>query len=312
MAIRKKIAAGAAVCVLFGNMMNVSAAEPYSNDCARALIENQQESLVIDVEAYKAAYDDLAKAFGNDKYAYVNHYLTIGVFEGRMKGVLFDPIMYTESYGDVKDAYGYDISSIVEHYIKFGMKENRTQGTAQGYSDIAAAEKAGVLGSDVRREGSGSMQTPGADTAGSVQTNDGSRTVYADTEKGSPVNDTPTAAIGLNSDNGVNVVDTVKGNGNAAQVDNSAAVSQNNAPVSNNNGYHHTTSIYDNDESTLLRVEYYDDNNQLIKYSSVTGFDSNTNSYMENIYHYDEATNSSVLERTDIYENGVLSSTQIP
>lgn len=293
MKLKKGITAAAAVCLLVGNVMNVSAAEPISNKSVSALIENRQDNLIIDVEAYKAAYPDLAKAFGDDAYAYLNHYLTVGVYEGRTKGVLFDPLAYAESYGDVKAAFGYDIASIVEHYVNHGITENRMQGTAYGYNDIASAKRAGavVQNPSVLKSTAGRVTASRTDEANSAH-------VYNSASDNGTHSGSDSSAAVNNSANSYNTSET----GNNLQ---SSSATASVSPVKD---YHHTTSIYDNDEKTLLRVEYYDDNNQLIKYSSVTNFDSNTNSYTENIYHYDESTNSSVLERTDKYENGSLSS----
>lgn len=75
------------------------------------------------------------------------------------------------------------------------------------------------------------------------------------------------------------------------------------APVSSSAT--HTTSIYQ-DESTLLRKEYYNENNQLYEYSDVHDYNHETKSYTENIYRYDEETGQEILVRTDVYENGVL------
>ncbi len=69
--------------------------------------------------------------------------------------------------------------------------------------------------------------------------------------------------------------------------------------------YDRTTSIYANDNVTLLRVEYYV-NNKLTYYSSVEQFDASTKSYVEKIYQYDDATNTQILVRTDVYSNGNL------
>lgn len=329
MKLKKGIVVGAVVCLLLGNVMNVSAAEAYPNGYAKVLVKNQQDNLIIDVEAYKAAYDDLAKAFGDDSYAYVNHYLTIGVYEGRTKGVLFDPLLYVESYSDVKAAFGYNISSIVEHYIKYGIKENRTLGTAQGYSDIAAAEQAGVQSTKIPRSINntavvGGAVNPVATDGGYVNSSNAASYNVFDQNDVLVNNEIPADSL-VNMDNAAGTSDSLVNNNVASVVNNNAAsVVNNSVPVVSNDAavyedsssvsdqkdYHHTTSIYDNDEKTLLRVEYYDDNNQLIKYSSVTDFDSDTNSYKENIYHYDKETESSVLERTDVYENGTLSSSE--
>lgn len=311
MKFKQGITVGAAVCLLLGSVMNVSAAEQYSDKYVSTLIKNQQESLIIDVEAYKAAYDDLAKSFGDDSYAYVNHYLTVGVYEGRTKGVLFDPLVYAESYSDVKQAYGHDITSIVEHYLKFGIVEKRTQGTAQGYADIAAAERAGVLSTSVNREVNG-----GTSTEWSANVNNNNAVNYNVPVADVSVNENNTAAVvSVSGSSAVNASDGNTNNyvssnvysNNVPEVANQAADSGNSSPAATNNSYHHTTSIYDNDEKTLLRVEYYNDNNQLINYSVVTNFDSNTNSYTETIYD-----SNCVLERTDVYENGSLSSTETP
>ena len=93
---------------------------------------------VLDVEEYKNGHPDLQRAFGNDTTAYVNHWLTIGVREGRTKGVLFDPIAYAAAYPDIAAVYGNDINGIIEHYVAIGKNEGRTQGTAAGFRDIEA------------------------------------------------------------------------------------------------------------------------------------------------------------------------------
>lgn len=298
MHLKKEIAASAAALLLMGSVMNVSAAELPSNDYINTLIKNNQESLIIDVEAYKAAYADLAQAFGDDSYAYVNHYLTMGVYEGRTKGILFDPLVYAESYGDVKQAYGYDISAIVKHYVNFGIKENRTQGTANGYADIAAAEEAGVQNTKIQRV---------SDSNSAYSNNVVSNNAGSDNSNAAVNN-----AGGDSSSPAGNIADSGSGNssgGNTGSSNISAAASASVNTGSNNPGYSfdydRTTTIYKND-GTLWRVEYYDENNKLTHYSDVTNYDSNTNSYTENIYHYDNETNTQILDRTDTYENGSL------
>lgn len=84
--------------------------------------------------------------------------------------------------------------------------------------------------------------------------------------------------------------------------------------VSADNGpkYDHTTSIYTNDESTLLRVEYYDENNKLFEYSSVDNYDKDTNSYTETVYKWDYENDTQVTVRTDTYVNGELTSSDRP
>lgn len=69
--------------------------------------------------------------------------------------------------------------------------------------------------------------------------------------------------------------------------------------------YDRTTTIYANDNITLLRVEYYK-NNKLTYYSVVEQFDANTKSYVEKIYKCNHETNIDTLIRTDVYVNGNL------
>ena len=69
--------------------------------------------------------------------------------------------------------------------------------------------------------------------------------------------------------------------------------------------YDRTTSIYANDNITLLRVEYYK-NNKLTYYSVVEQFDAETKSYIEKIYQCNRVTNINPLIRTDVYANGNL------
>lgn len=302
MKIKNVIAMGAAVVLVAGSALNVSAAEKISSADLNALKESGKVSLIIDVDAYKAAYSDLKEAFGDDEDAYIKHYLTVGVYEGRTKGVLFDPIAYAEAYGDVKQAFGSNISAIVNHYVTFGAAENRTLGTSNGYSDIAIAEKKGaaisrssIISSKISNGGGSSYADLVAEYIGSAA--DGS-------ESGNALSSS--FASTLNSNSVAAVSSPAAGNIPAAS--NSAVGS---SSAGTNQSYHHTTSIYeDNAKTTLLRVEYYDENNNLTHYSDVTYTDNSTNSYTENIYHWDEEKNEEVLDRTDTYVNGELSSSE--
>lgn len=69
--------------------------------------------------------------------------------------------------------------------------------------------------------------------------------------------------------------------------------------------YDRTTTIYANDNITLLRVEYYL-NNKLTYYSVVEQFDATTKSYIEKIYKCNLETNINPLVCTREYKNGNL------
>lgn len=308
MNLKKTIAVSMAAVALFSSALNVSAAEITSGNYVKALKADQKEELIINVDAYKAAYSDLEAAFGNDRDAYVKHYLTFGVYEGRTKGVLFDPLTYAAAYSDVKAACGDDIFAIVNHYVNYGVVENRTLGTAKGYDDIASAVKNGAwnpnIASNVNRAGSYYNYVVGSN-AENAQTviNAGNVPVSADyTDVVANIN-----FGGSTGDSGYKHASAENSYVNPApSVDYSSSESSDNS-----SWYDHTTSIYTDDRSTLVRVEYYDENNNLIKYSDVTDYDSSTNSYTENIYSYDEEKGE-VHERTDTYVNGSLSSSEEP
>lgn len=308
MKIKNVIAMGAAVVLVAGSALNVSAAEKLSSADLNALKESGKISLIIDVDAYKAAYGDLKEAFGDNEDAYIEHYLTVGVYEGRTKGVLFDPIVYAEAYGDVKQAFGNNISAIVNHYVTFGVAENRTIGTSNGYVDIATAEKKGAA---ISRSSivSSKISNGGGSYADLVAEYNGS------------------AADGSGSSNAINssLANLANGSSPAASYAGGPAASYAGSPAASNGSsatgsssaagssqsYHHTTSIYeDNEKNTLLRVEYYDENNNLTHYSDVEYTDKDTNSYKENIYHWDEEKGEEVLDRTNTYVNGTLSSSE--
>lgn len=288
MHIKKVIITGAAVAMFAGSLLNVSAAESSNGAYVKALKESGKEKLIIDVAAYRAAYSDLDEAFGDNEDAYIMHYLTAGVFEGRTKGVLFNPLAYAAAYGDISAAFGDDISAIVDHYVTFGVAENRTLGTANGYEDIAAAQKAETLRSAAPGNSYNTNAAPGNNGAGAAES----------TSSNVP-------AVGNDGDDAAGS----ESNNSAATANSGNAGSASN--TGNTQSYGHITRIYsDSSHSVLIRVEYYDDANRLCEYSDVENYDAASNSYTEKVYRYDEATNGEVLLRTDTYVNGVLVSSR--
>lgn len=337
MKFKKAIVAGTVAAAFIGSVLNVSAAEMTTKDYMNVLKKDGKESLIIDVEAYKAAYGDLAAAFGDDWGAYIEHYLTFGVYEGRMEGALFDPLTYAAAYGDIKAAYGDNIPAIANHYKTVGITENRTIGTANGYADIATAEKAGAVvsaprvNSPVNVAVNSGTEAKGENTvnngnvneanngAGVVNNNNGSAASNGTGagQNNSAVN-TGSAGNSANTDNGnSNSVNNANVNSSTVSVNTDAGNANNNVAavnpsVNNGNNYQHVTSIYHDDGETLWRKEYYDENNKLSEYSSVTDVDNSTNSYTENVYKWDDEKDEEVLQRTDTYVNGELVSSERP
>ncbi len=91
------------------------------------------EKLVFDYEYYKAAYPDLAAAFGNDESAYYNHYLTHGIVEGRSGSAEFNAISYRGRYPDLNAAFGDNWSAYLDHYITKGRAEGRDASASSLY-----------------------------------------------------------------------------------------------------------------------------------------------------------------------------------
>ena len=82
---------------------------------------------------YADRYSDLKDAFGYDRGALYNHYLTCGINEGRVANFLgtegtierFDYMDYADRYSDLQAAFGYDRDALYNHYITCGINEGR-------------------------------------------------------------------------------------------------------------------------------------------------------------------------------------------
>lgn len=174
MKFRRVIALSTMAVMAAGMTLNVSAAPSSVNKYVNQLKKSGQIDLILDVEAYREAYSDLEEAFGDDRDAYIKHYLTTGVYERRFKGVLFDPLAYAEGYSDIKDAFGEDVFAAVTHYLNYGITENRTVGTAAGYEDIAAAVENGAVpvSGEIQETGEGHPANAAVPQAAVVQTAD--------------------------------------------------------------------------------------------------------------------------------------------
>ncbi len=125
-------------------------------------------SSIFDYNYYKNQYSDLQKAFGEDESAYLNHFATFGLSEGRTakadfassdydsfqdsiapiwaqvksgkagsstkNGVdyskVYDYIYYAYYDGDVSTAMKYDPAGMLNHFVVFGMQEQRQASTS--------------------------------------------------------------------------------------------------------------------------------------------------------------------------------------
>ena len=324
MNVKKSLAASTAALVLIGSVLPASAAG-IDAGYVKALKENGTADLILNVDAYRAAYPDLDAAFGDDTNAYIMHYLTAGMYEGRTMGVLFSPLAYAEAYSDIKEAFGDDISAVVNHYVTFGIAENRTAGTAGIYADLAEAQRETAAGAPVdvgnpvgehitciynngalvRREfydANNRLFQYSVVTDYNGAANSYTETVYSSNDVlvrvDKYVNGVRVSTTGSNTTTGSST--TTGGN---TTTGGSSATGSSTTTGGNNSSGEHITCIYAN--GALVRREFYDANNRLFQFSEVTDYDSATNSYTETIYSSDD-----VLVRVDTYVNGALVSSQ--
>ena len=89
---------------------------------------NQSDySPVFDANYYYNTYEDLQQNIGNDPAALLNHFITIGMKEGRSGNALFNVKAYMNNNLDLLPVYGAkDLSGYYYHYITCGRQEGRS------------------------------------------------------------------------------------------------------------------------------------------------------------------------------------------
>lgn len=92
---------------------------------------------VLSTDYYANKYSDLKAAYGEDKDAYVAHFLTNGAKEGRIMNPILDVAAYRKAYADLEAAFGDDWDAYVNHYLTTGIKEGRVTGVLFDLVDYA-------------------------------------------------------------------------------------------------------------------------------------------------------------------------------
>ena len=75
-------------------------------------------------EHYKK-FEDLKKAFGDNKEAYFKHFCQYGMKEGRIAKSSFNVKKYKNRYEDLRKNYGSNLMEYYKHYCLWGKKEGR-------------------------------------------------------------------------------------------------------------------------------------------------------------------------------------------
>lgn len=87
--------------------------------------EEKAYAAVYDYRFYRDNNADLQAAFGDDRSAYLNHFLTAGMAEGRQASAEFDVHVYRANNPDLNAAFGNNLSAYYTHYIETGKTEGR-------------------------------------------------------------------------------------------------------------------------------------------------------------------------------------------
>lgn len=87
---------------------------------------------VFDAEYYANSYADLKAVYGNNEEALFQHYITLGLKEGRVASPVFDIVAYRNGYADLQAVFGDNWDAYADHYLTVGKAEGRTIGVRTG------------------------------------------------------------------------------------------------------------------------------------------------------------------------------------
>lgn len=101
-------------------------------------------SAIYNYQYYKSHWSDLERSFGDNREAYLNHFLTCGMHEGRQACEEFNYNYYYARYADLRQAFGADKAQYYMHYLKCGKAEKRDARTDPKVdpSDLPTPEEA--------------------------------------------------------------------------------------------------------------------------------------------------------------------------
>lgn len=129
------------------------AAEPIPEDISEGVLKTYYEN-TFDADTYAKKNTDLTGIINDSSDAYLDHYLSCGISEGRRTGnfdcvafvwnnrewfrehglekgnPFFNAEKYRKNNPDLDVAYGNDMQAYVEHYITFGITEGRSSESA--------------------------------------------------------------------------------------------------------------------------------------------------------------------------------------
>jgi len=98
-------------------------------DMARFRPLQPDDPIVFNADYYLDEYPDLRKILGNDVNAAHDHWLNVGIAEGRHASRQFDSQWYVDLYSDLKAAFGDDHVAALEHFLQQGLPYEGRRGS---------------------------------------------------------------------------------------------------------------------------------------------------------------------------------------
>lgn len=83
----------------------------------QAVYQGVDYTPVFSVEYYKAAYSDLREAFGNDEQAYFEHFVTLGINEGRQGKMDFSIREFLKQHPALQNKYGKELAPYYQEIL---------------------------------------------------------------------------------------------------------------------------------------------------------------------------------------------------
>lgn len=293
-----------------GLIFTVFVAEPSADPCADALEGSGMEKPIATVEASKENEDTS-----------LERSLTADNPESEAMEVLVEPLAYAETDNNS----GTDVQRNGSRVSSVSAAVRETTAVKTGNSSAADGSYASLPANTDSHNNSTTASDTGSSSVNAASTLDGNTDSSSVYTAANTTDDNKTTAVSETSNSSANTAASAA-DGNkttaAGAADNSSANTAVNATDSNetvaanstdnNQTYHRTTTIYDDDDTTPLRVEYYDENDKLSEYSVVTDYDKDTNSYTETVYMYDWDEEKEYVTRTNTYVDGELVSSENP
>lgn len=83
-------------------------------------------SAVYNYSYYVGKYPDIKRAFGNNDYKVLQHFVNYGMKEGRQGAANFEVRSYYNRYADLRRSYGTNWQYYYIHYMRYGSREGRS------------------------------------------------------------------------------------------------------------------------------------------------------------------------------------------